>query len=350
MKITIKISIIALMAMSMAQAEVRYDVKSAKIEFETKSTQTVGSITIEKTGTKRVIIDNYGEKELVERQEVEKRNSKENKIHTLRYINGTVAYGVNFEHKMIHRMEGYMGDVFGIIKGNGTNEEMLKKMKFTKTGTDKVAGQSCDIWEMKGGIIKQCIYKGLPLREETNMMGMKSSVVATKIEIDATLNKNDFELPNFPIDGKKYTQSEREEMDIKDKERASERKKEQDTAMSVMAEAFKKAGVKEGKSPTPEQMKIAREYMENAMFPRTKKEILEKIKKIPTLKKCFEKANSMKEAYTCDPDENFESNKWGESEKKAIIKELEVGEKSLLCIEKSKNMNDIKACFPEDDE
>jgi len=350
MRNIVKISMLTIVAMSMAQAEVRYDVKSAKIEFKTKSTQTVGSITIEKTGTKKVLIDNYGEKEFVERQELEKRDSKENKMHTLRYINGTVAYGVDFEHKMIHRMEGYMGDVFGVIKGDGTNEEMLKKMKFKKTGIDKVAGQSCDVWEMKGGIIKQCIYKGLPLREETNMMGMKSLVVATKVEIDATLSKDDFKLPDFPIDGKKYTQSEREEMDAKDKERANERKKEQDNAMNIMAEAFKKAGVKEGKSPTPEQMKIARGYMENAMFPITKKEILKKIKEIPTLKKCFEKANNMKEAYACDPDEDFKSNKWGESEKKAIIKELEVGEKSLPCIEKAKNMKDIKACFPEDDE
>ena len=352
MKTTIKISMIALMTMSMAQAEVRYDIKSAKIEFETTSTQKVGSIKIEKKGTKRVLIDNYGERELVEINEVEKQGSKENKIHTMRYINSTVAYGVQFEQKMIHRMEEYMGTVFGIMKGSGTNEEMLKKMRFKKVGTDKVAGQACDVWEMKGGKIKQCIYKGLPLREETNMLGMKSLVVATKVEIGAKLSKEDFKLPDFPINGKKYTQTQLEEMDAKVKKKAGERRKEQDEAINLLKEAYKKAGVKEGKSPTKEQMKIAQGYMQKAMFPIQKKKFLEEFKDVEKIKKCLEKASSAKEAKSCDPhSEGDRYDKWNSTIKKETLKEIKMFETKMIpCVEKSQNAKEMEACFPKDND
>ncbi len=343
---------IALMTMSIAQAEVRYDVKSAKIEFETMSTQKVGNLKIEETGTKRVLIDNYGERELVEVNKVQKTGSDVEKIHTLRYINGTVAYGVQFEQKMIHRMEGYMGDVFGIIKGNGTNEEMLKKMKFKKTGTDKVAGQTCDVWEMKGGSMRQCIYKGFPLREESNMMGMKSMVVATKVEIDAKLSKEDFKLPDFPINGKKYTQAQLEKMDAKEKEKAGERKKEQDEAINLMKEAFKKAGVKEGKAPTKEQMKIAKEYMQKSMFPMQKKQFLEETKDVEKIKKCLEKASSAKEAKSCDPhSEGDRYDKWNSTIKKETLKEIKMFETKMIpCVEKSQNAKEMEACFPKNND
>ena len=345
MKTAIKISMIALMTMSMAQAEVRYDVKSAKIEFEIKSTQKVGNLKIEETGTKKVLIDNYGEKELVEINKVQKTGSDVEKIHTLRYINGTVAYGVQFEQKMIHRMEGYMGDVFGIIKGNGTNEEMLKKMKFKKIGTDKVAGQACDVWEMEGGSMKQCIYKGLPLKEETNIMGRKSTVVATKIELDVKLNKDDFKLPDFPIDGKKYTQAQLEEMDKKEKNRAEERKTEQNNAMAIMAEALKKAGVQEGKSPTEAQMKKAQIYMQDAMFPMQKKKFLEEAKRVGEVKKCLKNANSIKEANICDPDED-EYEEWNNNIKEETLEELSMFETKIIpCVKKAQDGKAMEVCF-----
>jgi len=349
MKRTIKISMIAIMTMSIAQAEVRYDVKSAKIEFETKSTQKVGNLKIEERGTKRVLIDNYGERELVEINKVQKTGSDVEKIHTLRYINGTVAYGVQFKQKMIHRMEGYMGDVFGIIKGNGTNEEMLKKMKFKKTGTDKVAGQTCDVWEMEGGSMKQCIYKGFPLREETTLLGMKSTVVATKVELDVALSKDDFKLPDFPINGKKYTQAQLEEMDKKEKSKAGERKTEQDNAMALMAEAFKKAGVKEGKSPTEAQMKKAKVYMQDAMFPMQKKKFLEEAKKIGEVKNCLKNANNIKEANSCDPDEDgYEE--WNNNTKKETLEELSMFETKIIpCVKKAQNGQAMETCFQQFD-
>jgi hypothetical protein len=348
MKATIKISMIALMTMSIAQAEVRYDVKSAKIEFETKSTQKVGSFSIVETGTKKVLIDNYGERELIEVNKVQKRGSDVEKIHTLRYINGTVAYGVQFKEKKINRMEGYMGDVFGIIKSNGTNEEMLKKMKFKKAGTDKVAGQTCDIWKY-GKSMTKCIYKGFPLREETTMMGMKSTVVATKVELDVELSRDDFKLPDFPINGKKYTQAQLEEMDKKEKNIAGERKKEQGNAMALMAEAFKKAGVKEGKSPTKEQMKKAKEYMQSAMFPMQKKKFLEEAKGIDEAKKCLTKAKNIKEANSCEPDED-RYDMWNDEIKKETLEELSMFENKILpCVKKATNGKMMEQCFPKYD-
>ena len=66
-----------------------------------------------------------------------------------------------------------------------------------KTGTDKVLGYTCEVWELMG--VKQCIYKGIPLRVESNIMGMKNMEIATKAEFEISLSKDNFKLPDFPL-------------------------------------------------------------------------------------------------------------------------------------------------------
>jgi len=71
---------------------------------------------------------------------------------------------------------------------------MLKKMGGKKIGSDKVAGYSCDVWELMG--TKQCLYKGIPLKIESDVMGIKSVEIATKAEFSTVTNK-DFKLPDL---------------------------------------------------------------------------------------------------------------------------------------------------------
>ena len=58
---------------------------------------------------------------------------------------------------------------------------MMKQMGGKKIGSEKFLGRQADIWEIKQMGTKSWVWKGVPLKSELNMMGMKISIVATKI-------------------------------------------------------------------------------------------------------------------------------------------------------------------------
>jgi hypothetical protein len=116
-------------------------------------------------------------------------------------MNDGIMYRVDFKRKTIVRMENPamgMNAMLGGGKNIGqTGEAMMKSMGGKKVGTDKVLDYSCDVWDLMG--VKQCIYKGIPLRIESDIMGLKSLEVATKAEFDISLNEDDFKLPEYPL-------------------------------------------------------------------------------------------------------------------------------------------------------
>ena len=337
MKTAIKILLIALLATGSIQARKNkpYEVKSIVIEYDIKDKNAIGK--------KRVIIDDYGNRELVETNIVKKYNGEIDKTHTMHYLHRDISYGVDFENKIIHRMNNYMGVTFGVNKFKDTIDESLKAMYMKKVGTDIVAGVKCDVWRL-GKSVETCYYKGLPLR--TNISGVLET--ATKIEIGASLSLKDFKLPDFPINGRKFTQSELEVIDNKGISKQNREQKEADKGMAILKEAYKKAGVAEGKRPTREQMKMVREYMQKATFPRQKKKFLEETKDMKNIKECLEKANSVKDANHCDPDGNSDRyENWNSTVKKETLKEISMFETKILpCVEKSKNAKEMRSCFP----
>jgi len=232
---------------------------------------------------------------------------------------------------------------FGANKFKDTIDESLRAMHLKKVGTDKVAGVECDVWQL-GTSTKTCYYKGLPIRRAMNGV----VVTATKIEIDASLSIKDFKLPDFPINGKQYTQNELEAMDSKSIGKENKELAENAKAMLLFKEAYKKAGVVKGKEPTKAQMQRVEEYMQNAMFPIQKKKMIEKGKRLKKIKPCYEKAQNIKEAKKCDP-QNDELYNWNDSIKKEMLSEMSSAGKMLECVEKSSNGQEMHKCFPEDD-
>ncbi len=371
MKTVIKLSLIAVVTMSLAQAQdiKRYEVKSAKIEYELKSSGNMmgGMVKIKGIGKKRLIFNNYGLKELTEENKVTKNSTmgqtKVDKTHTLKYMNGSIIYSVQFKEKRIARMKNSMVGLFG-NNATKTGEEMLKKMGGKKIGTDKVAGIQCDIWDLSG--VKQCIYKGVSLRVESNIMGLHTVETATKAEFDLKLSDDDFKLPNYPIyhHGKKVDKSQLEKMDTRDNAKAKTEAKDGEEllkGMSVGIESAKKAGFdpKSGKDMTPDQEKAMQQAMmgamikarggESAMVEKEKQEILKDAKSLPKAKKCFENANSVKEANLCEKiidSENPEiHHKWDKKTKADLLKDLEMFENAIPCIKKAEKMQDLQKCM-----
>jgi len=356
----------------------RYEVKSGKIEYTLKGSGEMmgGMVKIKSIGKKRLIFDNYGLKELSEENKVSKNTTMGkttvDKIHTLKYMNGSIIYGVQFNEKRITRMKNPMagaGALFGGGNASKTGEAMLKKMGGKKIGTDKVAGHSCDVWDLSG--IKQCLYKGIPLKIESNIMGLKTVEIATKAEFDLSLSKEDFKLPNFPIynidmnnpqqQPKALDKSKLEAMDKKENAQAGEEAKEAQNGMKAMGvgiAAAVKAGydMKSGKDMTPAQKEAMQKAMMNAMggeksmLARQKQEILNDAKNLPKAKTCFQNANSVKEANACermmDSEDPELHSKWNDTIKANLLKKVDGFEKMVECVKGAESLGSLEKCFP----
>ena len=385
----VKVSVMVVVGLGLSMVHAnsmkKYEVKSGKIEYTLSGGGDIMGIAQTKSvGKKRVIFDNYGVENLEEQVEVKKTTTmgktETDKTHTLRYTKSAVIYNVNFKQKRIERMKN-RGAQMAAMFGGGDNlkesgEKMMKSMGGKKLGTDMVLGYTCDVWELMGS--KQCIYKGIPLRVVTDVMGLKSTEVATKAEFDLALTKEAFKLPDYPVynmdmdrimDGKEPKMLDKntlEEMDKKDNVQAKVDAKEGAEAMKGMAAglaALAKTGfdMKSHKEMTPEQEQVMQKAMMTAMggegkiIAKMKKEMLENIEQISFAQKCFGNADTLSDANGCvdkgnkmfDDDEEYLTS-WTKADKKEMLNDIAEFEKNIPCIKAAKTMNDMKQCMPED--
>ncbi len=259
------------------------------------------------------------------------------------------------------RMEN-MAATMGALMGGGKNmkesgEAMMLKMGGKKTGTDTVLGYTCDVWNLMG--TKQCIYKGIPLKVETNMMGIKNVELATKAEFDISLSKDDFKLPDFPIydmQGNKLDKSKLSTMDKKANVDAEQSSQDMTEMMSVLATAAKDAGIQEGQQPTKVEEDAMKNSMMEVMLPRIKQGILAEEETMRLEYECLDKADTLKEANACndqmnkmsgETDEPFDE--WSPNMKKEILGEFDQYLNEMLpCIKKAQTMQAVQQCMPEE--
>ncbi|BAF72960.1 hypothetical protein [Sulfurovum sp. NBC37-1] len=363
-----KVSLVVLMGSSMLVASADqmklYDVKSGKITYEIKGSGEIMGQKMQTVGKKRVIFDDYGAKNLTEEVKVEKQvvmgQKHVNKTHTMTYLKEGMVYHTDFNRKRIMRMEN-MGAAMGALMGGRKNmgqtgKDMMIKMGGKKTGTDKVLGYTCEVWNLMG--TKQCIYKGIPLKVESNIMGIKNTEIATKAKFDISLSKDDFKLPDFPIydmEGNKLDKSKLDAMDKKSEVQAAEAAESIAVAKVAMAAAAKDTGIKPGEKVTKAQEKAMGDAMMNAMFPRMKQKILAEGKALRFAKECLSDADTLKEAKICthkmdemtgessDPED--ELTEWNAKTKKETLGFIEEGLQNMKCVEKANNMQDMQQCM-----
>ena len=375
--------------LSLVQADPlqKYDVKSGKIDYSIQANGNImGMSQINTVGKKRIIFSDYGIKKLEEEVKVEKQTvmseTKTNKTHTLMYMNGAVLYQVDFKKKKINRMKN-TGMAMANALGGGKNAKetglaMMKSMGGKKIGTDKVLGYTCDVWDLMG--VKQCIYKGIPLKIESNMMGLKSVEVATKAEFDIDINKKSFKLPDFDIydfdmDKMMYgteptllDKSRLEVMDKQDNTKAQVDAKQSAKSLQAVAAgmaALAQTGydVRSSKKMTPEQEQVMQKAMMGAMGGEAK--VLEEMKKdilkdansvaMQFAKECFGNADTLNEVNACVDEGNAKFHEdaehytsWTPSEKKELLEELKQFEISIPCIKAAQTMQAMRQCMPEE--
>ncbi len=365
----VKISLAVVMGSSLLLASgnpmAMYDVKSGKIEYGIKGSGEIMGQKMQTIGKKRVIFDDNGAKNLTEENKIDKQTimgqKKITKTHTMSYIKKGMVYHVDFKAKRIMRMEN-MATSMGALMGGGKNtkqssEEMMKRMGGKKTATDKVLGYTCDVWELMG--TKQCIYKGIPLRVETSMMGMKNIEVATKAEFDILLSKDDFKLPDFPIYNEYGEKLDKSKLNAKDKKAELEAIQASEQMAEIrdsMVAAANEVGVKEGENPTKVQKDAMRNSMMDALLVRIKKEILPGEKMMRFGYECLDKADTLKEANKCNDQMNAMSgetdepfDEWSPKTKKKILGEFDQYLNEIVpCVKKAQKVQAVQQCMPQE--
>ena len=349
----------------------RYDVESGKIDYKMTSSTGNSMFKIKKVGKKRVIFTNYGTRELIEENEISKTTMSGRtevvKRHEITYMDESIIYTVDLKDKRITRTKNQSMQLMSAFAGGKSpkqlGEEALKAMGGKKLGTEKVLGYTCDIWEAMG--IKQCIYKGIPLKIERNIMSQKSTEVATHIEFNIVLSDSDFKLPDYPIYdmyGKKLDKDMLANQDITDKKSGNVNAKEMQDGMKAMAAAMGalKASGFDMNNPNAKMTKSQKKSMQDAamtamggedkMLAQTKKEILDEAKDLPEIKKCFQDANSVKEANICEKKADREDpehhTQWNNKIKSKLMQEITAFKKALPCIEKASSFAILKQCMP----
>ena len=96
------------------------------------------------------------------------------------------VYTVDYQNKKIHERKHSISTIL--------KEQNTKGLE--KTGEANVAGFTCQVWEGLG--IKKCIYKGLPLKVESEILGIFYRKVAREVVFDIENTVLGCELPNYP--------------------------------------------------------------------------------------------------------------------------------------------------------
>lgn len=335
----------------------KFGVESGKITYKITSSTNMMGMTSKTLEKKRVIFADFGIRELREESKVTKQNGKIEKSHTISYMDKDTVYNVNFNKKRITRMQNPAIAMLGLSDENTAQQaglKLLKRMGGKKVGKDSVLGYECEIWDAMG--TKQCMYKGIPLKIESDIMGVKSSGVATKIEFGIDISDSDFELPKFDTYNKMGEKWDDSKASTTSK---SDQHDERETAaqLSALATMFKaaasSAGVKNGASPSKSQQKKMEDAMMANMLPMMKAKFASQEKVLLFGKECLGSADTLKEANICNKkanemsgehEDDFET--WDAKSKKEILKAIDESLVSIACAKKADSKEAMDKCFP----
>lgn len=84
-------------------------------------------------------------------------------------------------------------------------KKMLTAMGGKKTGTEEIAGKTCEVWEVASTKTKIWIWKSITLKTETNIMGLSYTMVAKEVKTGVSIPADKFKVPE-DIDYKDLSQ------------------------------------------------------------------------------------------------------------------------------------------------
>lgn len=222
----------------------RYELRSGIVEYKSSGGGSIMGFSQKSEGSSKLYFTDYGNLELQEHTEKQTTMGKTTASHSLIKIDHGKLYIVDDEKHVIYTKD--LDELMQTQKGKKDlmkmGKEMMQQMGGKKVGTGKVLGYPCEIWELMGSRV--WLYKGIPLKSESNVMGFKHTEVATKAKFNVHVPKEKFKLPDYPV--KTFDQMIQEEM------QAQPQQSEEPPATAPAQPQI-----------SPEQMKQMQEMMKN---------------------------------------------------------------------------------------
>ena len=173
----------------------RYNIKSGLVSYHTSTSGSIMGFGTQAEGSKTIYFKEYGNVEVQEATNTSTTMGKQESTHTLTKFHNGMIYSVDFDHKTIIKQD--MSTIMGDKNMQAMGQDMLEKMGGKKIGSGKVLGYNCEVWEAMGG--KMWFYKGVPLKMESSMMGIKTTEIATKASFNKNIPNAKFKLPQYPV-------------------------------------------------------------------------------------------------------------------------------------------------------
>jgi hypothetical protein len=184
---------------SLSAATKRYDVKSGIVKYKIDGGGSMLGITTKIEGVSKLYFTDYGNLELHDETETTTTMGRKTTTHNIVKIVGDTVYSVDDKDRVIVKQR--LGRLVDQNKEGKDltvmGREMMKEMGGKKIGTEKFLGYPCEVWELLGS--KIWIYKGIPLKIESNFMGFKHTIVATEAKFGVHVPKEKFKLPDYPV-------------------------------------------------------------------------------------------------------------------------------------------------------
>jgi len=175
----------------------RYEVKSGIIEYTITHSGNMMGMSMNGKGTAKTSFKEWGNIELhTEKSESVTMGMKEREQVMTKIDNGKV-FVVDFNKKVIYEYTPELlanSEHKDLVK---TGKKMLTAMGGKKIGQEEFMGYECEVWSMMH--VKIWLHKGIMLKSEADMMGIKHTTVASKVNLDVPVSDKDLTLPDFPI-------------------------------------------------------------------------------------------------------------------------------------------------------
>jgi hypothetical protein len=335
----------------------RYPVKSATILYDVNTTGESVGLKTNTIGVARLVFNEWGAHEIKEEDSTEVQIGDFNETrsrHTMSKIDFGTVYSIDYDEKIVYKTRDRDMDA-AIAQGldlSNENFAFLKDLHAIKTGTETIAGLTCDLW--KGANQEVCLYQGIPLRISIEADGFRSSRTAVYAVIDKPIMESEFTVPSFPIIV---------DDDYTSNASALTRGEDYMAAVQDLHIALKGSTIDlsdTNATLTSEQENeviniLGKRYLEKQkrLLPKLKGELIK-------AKKCIADANNSRAAKSCmqgvnkvdeelgDKTENFIYDDWNETKKEKITQALDTEQKHLDvtidCVSKNDKTTDVIKC------
>lgn len=178
---------------------------SASIYAQKKSNYKVfpfksGIIKYQKTGktsgTTTKYIDDYGYKQADYGESITKFFGHKTKEKEGTILIGPNVFAIDYKNNTVNKSKNPVYETYANSKGNyeELGRKSMKMLGYSDSGkTETILGKKCEIWT--GSLGEICAWKGLALRSQTKILGMKMEEIATSISTDVKVPKDKFEVP-----------------------------------------------------------------------------------------------------------------------------------------------------------